>query len=358
MKLLILTSRFPYPLEKGDKLRAYYQIRELSQHHDILLFALSDKPVPLEAIEALQPYCRQIYLHRLPKLSIIWHICAAFFSSYPFQVAYFFRRKIRKNLEQVIEEETPELVFCQLIRMARYCRSLPIPATLDYMDAFSLGLRRRAAKEKGLKKWLIQWEAKRVEHFEKEAQSYFFSQYIISESDKQSMRLPQPEQVIVIPNGIDAQFFHPPSPPSPTYDCVFIGNLGYFPNREACEFLVHEVMPLLDISIRLLIAGADADRHIKSLGKQPRVVVQGWVPDIRTAYRAGKIFVAPLFSGSGQQNKILEAMAMGLPVITTPLVNQAIGAEEGKEILLAATAQGSFCLIRSNQVLSRQEDGR
>ena len=339
MKLLILTSRFPYPLEKGDKLRAYYQIRELSQHYDIILFSLSDKKVAPQALEALQPYCYQIHLHRLHTPSISWHLFTALFSSLPFQVAYFFRKRILKRLEQVIEEESPELVFCQLIRMARYCYTLSIPATLDYMDAFSLGLRRRASKERGAKKWLIQWEGRRVEQFEKEVQGYFAYQSIISESDRQNLNLPQPEQVLVLPNGIDTNFFYPPSPSSPTYDCVFIGNLGYFPNREACEFLVHEIMPLLDKSVRLLIAGADADRHIKSLGNLPGVTVQGWVPDIRTAYSQGKLFVAPLFSGSGQQNKILEAMAMALPVLTTPLVNQAIGAQEGREILLANTAQ-------------------
>lgn len=339
MKLLILTSRFPYPLEKGDKLRAYYQIRELSQHHTIILFALSDKKVPQAAIDALQPYCYQIHLHRLYTPSITWHLFTALFTSVPFQVAYFFRKKILRHLQQVVAEENPEWVFCQLIRMARYCYGLPVPATLDYMDAFSLGLRRRATKERGIKKRIIQWEAKRVERFEKGAQAYFASQSIISESDKQSLHLPLPEQVKVIPNGIDADFFHPPSDPSPTYDLVFIGNLGYFPNREACEFLVYEMMPLLDQSIRLLIAGADADRHIKNLGNQQGVDVQGWVPDIRTAYSRGKIFVAPLFSGSGQQNKILEAMAMALPVITTPLVNQAIGAKKDREVLLADTAQ-------------------
>ena len=337
MKLLILTSRFPYPLEKGDKLRAYHQIVALAKHHSLILVSLSDQAVSSEALAQLKPHCDNIYLFRLGKLAIGWHLLRALFSSRPFQVAYFYRKSIHAKLHKILEKEAPDLAYCQLIRMADYCKDFPIPVSLDYMDAFSLGLQRRYQKETGLKKQVVGWEAERVASYEKRIQKHFVSQCIISEADKQHLALPKPDLVEVIPNGIDAHYFQQDVSQAPVYDCVFVGNLGYFPNREACIYLAKEVMPLLSENLRLLLAGANADRQVKALGGASQTSVWGWVEDIRTAYGSGKIFVAPLFSGSGQQNKILEAMAMELPVITTPLVNKAIGAEPGKEILLAGS---------------------
>ena len=90
-------------------------------------------------------------------------------------------------------------------------------------------------------------------------------------------------------------------------------------------------------TIKLLLAGARPSQEIRQYAQLPQVDVLGWVDDIRTAYQAGQIFIAPLFTGSGQQNKILEAMALGIPCITTSIVNDAIGAREGVEILLAET---------------------
>ena len=337
MKLLILTSRFPYPLEKGDKLRAYFQIRELAKHHEIVLFSLSDTKCTEDSVKALRPYCKQIHLFPLKRISILWHLFRALFSKTPFQVAYFHRRSLQKKLHAIIEQEAPDLVYCQLIRMAPYCKDLDLPKVLDYMDAFSIGLERRSQKEKGILKMLVKWETQRVQHFEKEVQAYFDRQSIISEGDKKHLPVASPSQIHVIPNGIDAQFFQAQSSAEPEFDLVFVGNLSYFPNVEACGYLVKELLPLLPRTIRLLLAGANAPQKVRAYDDGKHLRVSSWLPDIREGYENGHIFVAPLFTGSGQQNKILEAMALELPVITTTLVNQAIGAEDGKELLLADT---------------------
>jgi glycosyltransferase involved in cell wall biosynthesis len=111
--------------------------------------------------------------------------------------------------------------------------------------------------------------------------------------------------------------------------------MGYLPNVAAAEFLVNEVLP--GTSCTAVIAGARPDTRVLSLASD-LVTVTGWVDDIRESYADVCIFVAPLFNGTGQQNKILEAMAMGIPVVTTRAVNEAIGAEDGVEIVLAESA--------------------
>jgi len=108
--------------------------------------------------------------------------------------------------------------------------------------------------------------------------------------------------------------------------------MGYLPNVKACEYLINDLN--LHKKYRVLIAGARPDKRVKLL-KQKNVTITGWVDDVRTEYARSKVFVAPLWSGTGQQNKILEAMAMGLPCVTTKEVNNAIGARNGREILIA-----------------------
>ncbi|MBK8082102.1 MAG: glycosyltransferase [Saprospiraceae bacterium] len=144
-------------------------------------------------------------------------------------------------------------------------------------------------------------------------------------------------EIIINPNGVDDSFFNYPKEEK-YFDLVFVGNMGYLPNIEAVEFLVNTIMPLLSESINLLIAGARPHQRVLQLASH-RVSVGGWYDDIREAYAQAKIFIAPIWSGTGQQNKILEAMAMGLPCITTSVVNNAIRAEDGTEIVLANDAE-------------------
>lgn len=337
MKLLVLSSRFPYPIEKGDKLRIFHQIRELSTQHEITLIALSDQPVSESQLEEMRQYCQEIHLFRLSKIRIISRLLGSLFTQKPFQQAYFFRPKIAGKIQKIILQEKPGMVYCQLLRMAAYCQGLPFPKTLDYMDALSLGMKRRADHSSFWLKPIIRREAKLLAQYEQQLKHEFDHHTIISEGDRDVLDPENSAQIHIIPNGVDIDFFAPKLKKSPTFDLVFVGNMGYFPNVEAARFLAKNVMSLLPKGTSLLLAGARPDAQVRALASE-HIRVSGWIDDIRDAYADGNIFVAPLFTGSGQQNKILEAMAMGLPCVTTPLVNQAIGAKADQEILLADSA--------------------
>ncbi|MDX2249268.1 MAG: glycosyltransferase [Bacteroidia bacterium] len=343
MKLLILTSRFPYPLEKGDKLRIYHQIRVLSQSHEIVLCSLSDQPVSSADRDALKPFCSRIFIFPLTRFGIFWNLFLTIFSRHPFQVGYFFRPSVKHELDKILETEKPDRVFCQLIRMYEYTAGWQIPLLLDYMDCFSVGMARRAKHAGWGLKSFLNWEAKKLARAEILAARRFDLRTIISEQDRLLLPEGVQKEVYIIPNGIDTRFFSRQTENiSAEYLIVFVGNLGYFPNVNAARFLVRKIMPevwKVLPNAKVLLAGARPAPGVMALTQNPRVVVSGWVEDIRTAYIQGEIFVAPLFTGSGQQNKILEAMAMGVPCITTPLVNNAIGAAEETEILLADTPE-------------------
>ena len=114
--------------------------------------------------------------------------------------------------------------------------------------------------------------------------------------------------------------------------------MGYPPNVDAAEYLIKTLKPTLEADYSFVIAGARPDKRVKLLAGK-NVTITGWIDDVRNAYASCKIFVAPLWSGTGQQNKILEAMAMGIPCVTSSAVNNAIGAEINKEILVANTPE-------------------
>jgi glycosyltransferase involved in cell wall biosynthesis len=168
----------------------------------------------------------------------------------------------------------------------------------------------------------------------------FDNKVIISIPDRDLIPHPEREKIVVARNGVDTTFFMPINRLK-KYDLVFTGNMGYPPNINAAEFLAHKIFPLVQSrkpGIRILIAGASPNLQVSVL-KSENIEVSGWVPDMRECYAMAKIFIAPMQIGTGLQNKLLEAMAMQIPCITSPLANQALQAEENKEILIADTPE-------------------
>lgn len=354
-KVVILTSRFPYPLERGDKLRIYHHIRLLSETRSVTLIALSDQAVSANQIKELERFCDSVYVFRLSLPGIALHLCKAIFSRKPFQSHYFFRPGIQRKIQTILRGVAPDVIYCQLLRMARFCDSWEGEKVLDYMDTFSLGMDRRITQSSWWKRPLLRWEKRRLLRYEDELSRQFDRHSIISAQDRDALPFEERSSVAIIPNGVDATFFSPD--PMPQHELVFVGNMGYFPNVRAAEILAKEILPALRSSgsCSLLLAGARPVAEVKALEADPDVHLTGWLDDIRDGYRQGKIFVAPLFAGSGQQNKILEAMAMGLPCIVTPIVNEAIGARDGQEIFVASEVEE---MIQLSRLLLENEDKR
>ncbi len=447
MKILVLTSRFPFPLEKGDKLRIYNQMQALSRAgHEIVLIALTEELIKDNELKELKPFCTTVYALRLTKLAIFSNVLRNILRGpkLPFQVAYFFNSEIKKQINDIVIKEKPDHIYCHLVRMSEYIKDVNnVPKTLDFMDAFGAGTQRRAAISSVFTRFLWYFEAKLMLNYEKHIAPYFNNLTIISEQDRE--RLPIAESLItVVGNGVDIDYFslinyekkqldalkrnldtlkdelelnknnstvnktelinqqlklndneliddelnkinnelesikgnselnkndlelnkneldkaqlnsiknHVNA--TKRYDVCFVGNLGYYSNVEAVRFLVKKIYPLLKIAkpdITILIAGARPTTEIQYLGNE-NITVLGWLDDIREAYVSSRLLVAPLMHGIGQQNKILEAMAMHVPVVSTSRVNNAIGAMPETEILVADT-EGVF----AEQILRLLQD--
>ena len=164
-----------------------------------------------------------------------------------------------------------------------------------------------------------------------------YNKILISQPDRDAYPHSDRAEIKIIPNGVDFDFFHPILDAQKVNDVVFTGNMGYIPNIDASIFLVKDILPIVKEKypdVKFVIAGANPPKKLRKLASD-NVIVTGWVEDIRNCYATAKVFIAPMRIGTGLQNKLLEAMAMKIPCITTPLANEALCAKTKENILVA-----------------------
>ncbi len=333
--LVVILSRFPYPLEKGDKLRAFYQIQDLSKKYNIHLICTIEENIKSTDFDIVKQYCSDIQLFKLNPLFKYLRLCFAFFTHKPFQVAYFYQLSIHTKIKKILRDVKPNHIYTQLVRTSEYVKNYhDCPKTLDYMDAFSKGIERRVKTSKGLMKYILKLEFTRLSLYERQIFEYFENHSIISEQDRSYIIHPKAQSIAIIENGVSTHFLEKIETEK-IYDIVFTGNMSYPPNIEAVKYLHEQIKPLLPQKTNFLISGINPHRTLIKM-KDTNFHVSGWVNDIRLSYASSRIFVAPMFLGTGLQNKLLEAMAMGIPCITTELANKALKAIPNKEILIAS----------------------
>lgn len=362
MKILVALPRFPYPLEKGDKLRAYNQIKELSKNNEIYLFCVSHTKVLPEHVEQLRPYCQDICCVSSPKLANYKNIVRNYLHTKSLQIGYWDSRKARKAVKEFVRKVRPDVIYSQMVRTMPWISRLPYPKVMDYQDALSMNTERRMDQTRGLWHYILHFEFKMLRSTEYNAFKIFDALTIISEPDSDAIPRPKNGEIHIIPNGVDFDFFDRTKIPSPAgaapkWDIVFCGNMGYEPNVHAAQYLVKEVMPLVWKEVpgtTVLLAGANPKHGVSNLASD-KVSVSGYVADIRECYAASSIFVAPMLTGSGLQNKLLEAMAMQLPCVTTSIANDSLGARDGSEVLIGDNAEAFAAHIVS---LLRDADKR
>ena len=348
MKILVVLPRFPWPLEKGDKLRAYHQIVELSKRHEIFLFAVSHCRVEPEQVKSLEPFCRQIRVVHLNRFVCGFNILRNWLSSKSLQMGYWNTKRSKRACRSFAREVRPDVVYSQMVRTMPLVARLPYPKVMDFQDALSMNTERRMEHSRGLWHYLLHFEFKMLRSSEYKAFSIFDALTIISEVDSEAIPHKKNGEIHLVPNGVDFEHFKmsdelkvKASETLGHFSIVFCGNMSYAPNVDAARYLVEEVMPLVWGKCpfaTVLLAGADPKPAVRALPSKAlfpqKVTVSGHLPDIRTAYASADLFVAPMRIGSGLQNKLLEAMSMQLPCVTTSLANAALGATLGDQLFV------------------------
>lgn len=343
MKILFVTTRLPYPIDKGDKLRAFYQLKYLSKSNEVYLFAIDDESKSEKEINVLKEFIKKIKVVRINKLRILLNLLSKLFSKLPFQVAYYYNSTIHKKLLSFVKEVEPDVLYFQLVRSAELANNLgSIPKVIDFVDALSKGIERRMERSNFLMNMILSIELIRLKKYEKKVLNSFDKYLIISSEDKNFLPIENEKEIVVIPNGVDFNFYQPIDSEK-LYDILFSGNLNYPPNIDASIFLVKEILPLVFKempNVKVLIGGANPGKKVQSL-QSKNVDIRGWINDIRDYYKISKVFIAPMRIGTGLQNKILQAMAMKIPCVVSSLAAKGLS-NNSKDFILIADTPNEF----------------
>ncbi len=341
MKLVCILSRFPLPLDKGDKLRAYYQVKDLAQNHDVYLFCLNPSEVDDAHMADLKSFCKEVHVYKIQAWKQKLKAFVSLFGSRPIQVAMFFSSAVKRRLHKELDRIEPDHIFCQLIRTTEYVKDrFKTRKTIDYMDALSTGMHRMSSESKFPMKQLYALEGKRLTKYENVIFDYFDQHSIISEQDRELIYHPKRKSIAVIRNGVDIHKLRHLDVPK-IHDLVFHGNMNYPPNVTSAIYIAKEILPKAleqNLKLKVLLSGTNPHPKVQELASD-QVQIGGWVNDLREAYCSAKIFIAPMLINTGLQNKILEAMSLEVPCVISSMANNAIGAIENEHLLIANTPE-------------------
>lgn len=344
MKVLLLTSRFPWPPDRGDRLTVFNVLRVLSVAHEVTLISFTDGREPPGALEQVSRYCARVETVHLPRSRSWLQAWAGFPLLRPSQVQFYHSLRMRRLVERLVEEETYDVVFTHLIRMAPYAVDLDHPARVLWLaDSLGLALRRSMAFAPRWKHPGILWERWRVDRFTARMSRGFRESWAISAADLEDLARIGCVNLALVTHGVDERLFTVERRPSPPPRIVFLGNLSVPHNVDAALFAAREVWPRIRVACptaRFSLVGADPVPAVRAASGIAGVEVTGPLPDLLDMWASADAMLAPLRFSTGIQNKVLEAMAAGVPVVTTAAVAGALGTRHGEHLLAADDAAG------------------
>jgi sugar transferase (PEP-CTERM/EpsH1 system associated) len=345
VNILFLTSRLPFPPVGGDRLRTFQFVRYLGRRHRVTIASFVEHEGEVEEAARYRDLYHRLVPVVLPREQSHLNCLRGLASSLPLQVHYYSSPRMRSVVAGELARERYDAVVCHLIRMTKY---LPedggVRTVVDFCDAISLlHQRNRAlAPRFGLQPLINAVEAHRVESYERAAIARADASIFISGVDADHFRQTGLSRgVTVISNGVDTAQFAFDAGPRDDNRIVFVGNMRTFPNTDAVVHFVEEVFPLIRKerpAARFEIVGNEPSKRVRALHDGRSVVVTGRVDSVIPYVAGAALVVAPMRTCAGVQNKILEALAVGTPVVTTTI--GAEGLEPG--ILTIADAPQDF----------------
>lgn len=338
MKICFVTPRFPFPITKGDTLRAYNQIRELGRRHAVHLIAATETAVPESSLAELRTYCASVEVVKLGRARSFATVAALGIGSrLPLQVLYFLAPELRRRVARAMKREQFDVIHAMTIRVAPAVLDIPgAPVVVDFMDSFAANISTRRALAGPLARRVFDLELKRVTAYERVVARRAAGGCVIAALDRDAIGVPE---LAIIPNGVDREAFVFHGGERDPATLIFTGNMGYGPNVDAVTWFAVECWPALAArypGLRFQIVGARPAPAVVALGRQPGIEVTGKVESMVPYLHRATIAVCPIRCGSGMQNKLLEAMATGAPVVTSDFANRGIGAVGGRDLAVAA----------------------
>jgi sugar transferase (PEP-CTERM/EpsH1 system associated) len=349
LDILFLTHRLPFPPDRGDRIRSFEMIRYLAQRHRIALGAVvDDAPAPAH-LAALRELCTSIDVGRRGGIVRALMLPAHLLTAVPLTVPAFASRKLRQAVADRVERHRFDVVFIYCSAMAPYALAHgAAPKVIDFIDADSEKWLDYARRTRSPMRAVYWREGTALRRYERRVARACAHAFTASERETQILAPLAPDTPFTtIPNGVHVE---ERARPSGTANIVFTGVMDYWPNVDAMEHFVRDIFPLVRRRVpraTLTIVGQRPIRQVRRLAEHPGVVVTGPVPEIRPYLEQAAVFVAPLRIARGVQNKVLEAMASGVPVVCTHAALAGLSAVAGTD-LLAADAPDDFASCTAN----------
>lgn len=342
MKILYVCHRFPFPPKRGGKIRPFNMIRHLSQHHQVTVCSLARSEAEAEEGRGIAPHCERFEMGRVSNPLQMLRMVIRLPTTVPSSMGYFYSPELAAKVNELLATERFDLIFVHCSSVAQYVSHVrDIPKILDFGDMDSQKwLEYVNYKPFPLKAgyWL---EGNKMEREEKRLARLFNLCTATTRAEWETLESYSTGVASDwFPNGVDAGFFTPDGEGYDADTISFIGRMDYYPNQEAMFRFCEQTWPLLRDrrpNMKLLIVGADPIPAVLKLGELPGVTVTGSVPDVRPYILRSAAMVAPLNIARGTQNKILEAMAMGVPVISSSIAAGGVDAKSEEHFLVADT---------------------
>jgi len=342
MRVLFLTSRFPADPRSGDRRRACEQLRLLASRHAVTLLGFDDGGGDPALRRQLADACEQVVRVPRERTGMLARAALALPGALPLQVAAHASPRLRRAFDAAVGGAAFDLVHVQLSRLGPFVPAAGVlPCVVDFVDALSLNMARRAAFDRGPARLVAALEARRLARYERALCTRITRGVASSARDLEA--LGHAANLRLVPNGVDPAEFAFTDAPRDESSIVFSGNLGYFPNVDAMAWFA-ALMPRIRAArptAELRLVGArPAARLLRLAARTPGMRVVGPVARIQPHLARAAVAIAPMRAGSGQQLKILEAMATGTPVVASATAAAAIEARPGRELLVADDADG------------------
>jgi glycosyltransferase involved in cell wall biosynthesis len=336
-RILIISTRIPWPLIDGVRIRIYNTAKHLASQYEVDLFCISPSAPEEAALVELKKVFRNVFVRRINPIASAFYALKSLFSRLPLQVNYFYRSRIQHEIEALTNDY--DVILCNHIRTTHYIRSRRDKVIVDLHDSIAMHYERALQIVGSLDKLLYRFEYPRVLAYEREVIGQFSRSIVVSEVDREYLigHNANADRLLTINVAVRDDIVIS-NEPAERQSITFLGKMSYHPNVDAVEWFAEEVFPKLRErfpDLYFYIVGATPSSRVQKLAQHEHVVVTGFVENPFELLRQSVCLVAPMRIGAGLQNKVLEAMSIGKAVVTTSIGAEGIDGKNGEHYILA-----------------------
>lgn len=344
LRILFLTPRLPFPLIGGDRLKPYYILKHLAKSHDVTLVSFyQGAEVPKSYIKEIEKMGVTLHVVPLNPFRAGFRTACKLITSKPLEIDYYTQREFKNVVDSLEPEKNFDLGISFFMRTAEYLKNKKMTKILMAEDCRTIYQKRSYMESQNLKQKSVRlWEYKKLQKYEPEIVKHFDVTTLVSRDDIKAMQEQNPgAEYRLLTNGTDLDKFEMPADNSKRKGILFAGKIDVWANELMILNIVKEILPIIKEKVpdvEFHIAGAKPTAGILAL-KCKNVILHADVPEMVPYLQQAELFLHPHRGGSGIQNKLLEAMASGCPVVTTPTGNQGIGAKHDESALIGQTKE-------------------